>query len=44
MSEHGILMEVARVNQRINDIENNRPQDLINLKDLEDVGAIYDKK
>ena len=44
MSEHGILMEVTRVNQRVNDIENNRPQDLINLKDLEDVGAIYDKK
>ena len=44
MSEHGILMEVTRVNQRINDIENNRLQDLINLKDLEYVGAIYDKK
>ena len=33
-------MEVARVNQRINDIENNRPGTLINLKDLEDMGAI----
>ena len=44
MSEHGILMEVARVNQRINDIEHNRPDNLIKLKDLDDVGAVYDKK